>query len=81
MDRFVFRRERKCDESDDMESVSKRFKEGTPEPESLGSQDNKMCTTPKKYTATEICSYGTKCYRRNIHHFREYRHPHCEYCL
>lgn len=84
MDRFVIRRERKSDETDDMESASKRFKEGTPEvetkPPSL-SNDNKIFTAPKKYTATEICSYGDKCYRRNIHHFREYRHPHCEHCL
>ena len=32
-----------------------------------------------QYNPTEICSFGEKCYRRNIHHFREYRHLHRKY--
>lgn len=35
-------------------------------------------TSKRRTKPTELCQYGKKCYRKNPHHFIEYRHEHLE---
>lgn len=35
-------------------------------------------TSKRRSKPTDICQYGTTCYRKNPHHFMEYKHEHLE---